>query len=88
MPLLYVGNLSFQATESELSAAFSAHGEVVSTRIIRDRPAGRSQGFAFVDMKDRDAAVRAAASMNQREWGGRPLRVSIMRPGDDRARIS
>ncbi len=88
MPLLYVGNLSFQSTESELSAAFSEHGEVLSARIIRDRPAGRSQGFAFVDMKELPAAIQAAASMNQRQWGGRPLRVGLMRPSDDRARIS
>lgn len=88
MPLLYIGNVSYQSTESELRAALSEFGEVVSARIIRDRPAGRSQGFAFVDMKEQDAAVRAAANMNQREWRGRPLRVSLMRPRDDQARIS
>ena len=64
---IYVGNLSYNATEEELNEFFSAYGEVKSVRIIMDRETGRSKGFAFVEMPNADegqAAVEAAEGQN------------------------
>jgi RNA recognition motif-containing protein len=70
---LYVGNLSYQATEEEVKEAFSKHGVVTSVRIIKDRDSGRSRGFCFVEMEDATAAITA---MNGFDLKGRQLRVN------------
>lgn len=75
---LYVGNLSFDATEEDLREAFEAHGEVSSARIISDRATGRSRGFAFVEMDD-ESAEAAMEAMNGAELKGRALRVNEAR---------
>lgn len=74
---LYIGNLSFKAQESELSELFSAHGEVLSARIITDRDSGRSRGFAFIEMADADQASKALEALDGQDHLGRTLRVSI-----------
>lgn len=79
---LYVGNLPFSTTEEELRAAFSVHGTVTSTQIIKDRETGRSRGFGFVEMSDgADAAVTA---MNGAMFQGRTLTVNEARPREER----
>jgi RNA recognition motif-containing protein len=72
---LYVGNLSFTATEEGVRALFSAHGTVEKVSLITDRDTGRPRGFAFVEMSNADAS-RAMQALNGKEFEGRALRVS------------
>ena len=81
---IYVGNLSFDESESSLEAAFSAHGEVTSARIITDRETGRSRGFGFVEMSDQTQAQAAIAALNGTNVNGRELTVNEARPREDR----
>ena len=81
---LYVGNLSFQTTEADLTSMFEQHGTVESARIITDRDTGRSKGFGFVEMSDNDAAEKAIAQLNGKEVGGRALTVNEARPMEKR----
>lgn len=71
---LYVGNLSYQTTEDELREAFSAHGNVLSVRIMGGR------GFGFVEMESIEAAESAKDGLNETELGGRTIRVDEARP--------
>jgi len=77
---LYVGNLPFETTESDLQALFAAAGEVNTINIVRDRATGQARGFAFVEMSDTAGAERAIAEINQRELGGRSLTVNEAKP--------
>src|SRR5262245_12357798 len=77
---IYVGNLSFQTTETDLSDMFGEVGQVESVQIITDRDTGRSKGFAFVQMTDDAAAEKAIAQLNGKEVGGRNLTVNEARP--------
>ena len=81
---IYVGNLSYQATEQELRDTFEPHGEVEETYIVRDRDTGRSRGFAFVEMPTDDEAKAAIESLNGKEVGGRTLTVNEARPRQER----
>ncbi|MBH75040.1 MAG: RNA-binding protein [Dehalococcoidia bacterium] len=82
---IYVGNLSYQATEQELRDTFEAHGEVEETYIVRDRDTGRSRGFAFVEMPTDDEAKAAIEDLNGKEVGGRTLTVNEARPRQERS---
>lgn len=73
---LYVGNLSFSATEEELRELFEQHGSTTSVRVITDRETGRSRGFGFVEFDDAANADKALAALDGQEMGGRPLRVN------------
>ena len=75
---LYVGNLSFQATESDLKELFGQAGTVETVRIITDRDTGRSKGFGFVEMQD--GGDKAIAEMNGKNFKGRALTVNEARP--------
>ena len=75
MKKIYVGNLPWSATESELRDFFSPYGDVVSVSIVMDRETGRSRGFAFVEMPDADA-LSAIAESNGKSMNGRPLRIN------------
>ena len=77
---LYVGNLPFETTESDLQALFAAAGEVSAVNLVRDRSTGQARGFAFVEMTDVEGAQRAIAEINQREVGGRSLTVNEAKP--------
>jgi RNA recognition motif-containing protein len=77
---LYVGNLGYGVTDSELSKLFEAHGSVESAQIIVDRDTGRSKGFGFVEMKTEQEAQTAITALNGQEFGGRPLTVNEARP--------
>lgn len=86
MTNIYVGNLSFRATEDEIRNAFDAHGEVSSVNIIMDRETGRSRGFAFVEMPNAQEAQAAIESVNGKEIAGRSVTVNEARPRTDRPR--
>ncbi len=81
---IYVGNLSFDETETSPATAFAAHGEVTSARIITDRETGRSRGFGFVEMSDQEQAQAAIAALNGTTVNGRELTVNEARPREDR----
>jgi len=77
---LYVGNLPYETTESDLQALFAAAGEVSTVNIVRDRATGQARGFAFVEMNDADAAQRAITELDQHQLGGRNLTVNEAKP--------
>ena len=84
MKNIYVGNLSFNATEDEVRQMFEAYGPVDRVSIVTDRDTGQSRGFAFVEMPDDDAAQKAMEAMNGTNLGGRNLTVNEARPKADR----
>jgi RNA recognition motif-containing protein len=84
MKNLYVGNLPHSITESELRAAFEAHGAVEKVSIVTDRDTGRARGFAFVEMTDAGEADKAVAALNGTEMGGRTLTINEAKPKSDR----
>jgi RNA recognition motif-containing protein len=77
---LYVGNLGYEVTDSDLSKMFEAHGTVESAQVIMDRDAGRSKGFGFVEMKTDQEAQAAIAALNGQDMNGRSLTVNEARP--------
>src|SRR5690348_3223322 len=81
---LYVGNLSYNATGSELEQLFAAHGSVQSAEVIADRDSGRSKGFGFVQMGSDEEAQAAIAALNGQEQDGRTLTVNEAKPREDR----
>lgn len=85
---LYVGNLAYSMRDDDLSALFSAHGEVDSARVIMDRASGRSKGFGFVEMSDEEAAKAAIEAINGTEVEGRNVVVNEARPREERPRRS
>ncbi|GAB5514203.1 MAG: hypothetical protein Rhob2KO_19280 [Rhodopirellula baltica] len=82
---IYVGNLSFKATEEELRGAFEQYGEVSAVNIIMDRETGRSRGFAFVEMADAEGAKDAIENLNGHEIDGRSVTVNEARPREPRS---
>ena len=72
---IYVGNLSWSATESSLQSLFAPFGEVLSAKIVSDRDTGRSRGFGFVEMEE-SGARKAIAELDGKEVDGRMLRVN------------
>ena len=83
---LYVGNLSYNTTSSELEQLFSQHGTVQSAEVIQDRDTGRSKGFGFVQMGSDKEAQAAISALNGQEQNGRPLTVNEAKPREDRPR--
>jgi RNA recognition motif-containing protein len=83
---LFVGNLSYNASEDDVRQAFSAFGEVASVSIIMDRETGRPKGFGFVEMPNQTEAQAAIAGLNGKELAGRNLNVNEARPREDRPR--
>jgi RNA recognition motif-containing protein len=77
---LYVGNLPYQTTESDLQALFEGAGQVNTVNIMRDRATGQARGFAFVEMSDAEGAQRAIDELNRRDFGGRSLTVNEAKP--------
>jgi len=83
---LYVGNLTYEVTDSELSKMFEPHGTVESAQIIMDRDTNRSKGFGFVEMKTDQEAQAAIAALNGKDSGGRQLTVNEAKPRSDACR--
>ena len=80
---IYVGNLSFDTSESDLRTAFEAHGTVDSVAVISDKYTGRSKGFGFVEMNKDEEAKAAMADLHEKELDGRKLNVNEARPRED-----
>jgi RNA recognition motif-containing protein len=83
---IYVGNLSYSTTSSDLEQLFTAHGQVQSAEVISDRASGRSKGFGFVEMGSDEEAAAAIAALNGVEHDGRNLTVNEAKPKEDRPR--
>jgi cold-inducible RNA-binding protein len=81
---LFVGNLPWAATESDIRAHFSQGGEVVSVEVMMDKFTGRPRGFAFVTMANAQAAQDAIAKTENIDFMGRPLKVNVARPREER----
>jgi len=77
---LYVGNLPYQTSESDLQALFESAGSVASVSIVRDRATGQARGFAFVEMGDAESAQKAINELDRHDFGGRNLTVNEARP--------
>ena len=82
---IYVGNLSYEVNEEDLQNAFSEFGEVESVKIIKDQYSGRSKGFGFVEMPDRNEANAAIEELNSKEFKGRSIKVNKAKPRSDRS---
>jgi RNA recognition motif-containing protein len=80
MKSLFVGNLSFQTTETELNDLFKPFGQVGRVTLVKDRETGRARGFAFVEMPNDDEAAKAIAGLDGKQIGGRNLKVNEARP--------
>lgn len=85
---IYVGNVKYEMTGDQLQEMFSVYGEVSSARIISDRETGRSKGFGFVEMPNDSEALAAIEATNEKEIGGRTLKVNEARPREERPRRS
>ena len=81
---LYVGNLSYNTTDSTLNDLFAPYGQVESARVITDRDSGTSKGFGFVEMSNSDAQ-KAMGALNGREIDGRAIRVNEAKPQENRS---
>ena len=81
---LYVGNLAYSVTDSDLEQLLSPHGTVQSAQVIQDRDTGRSKGFGFVEMSTDEEAQAAIAALNGQQHGGRALTVNEARPREER----
>jgi RNA recognition motif-containing protein len=80
---LYVGNLPFSVTDEALKKAFSEFGDVEEATIIMDRFSNRSKGFGFVTFSDDEAAKKAIAEMNEKDFEGRNIKVSESKPREE-----
>ena len=80
---IYIGNLSFQASEEDIRDVFAEYGEVSRISLPIDRETGRKRGFAFVDMADEAKEDQAISELDGAEWLGRELRVNKARPRND-----
>ena len=81
MKRIYVGNLPYNATEDDLRALFAQYGSVQSLSLITDRETGQPRGFAFVEMNE--GVNEAIAALDQKDYGGRNLRVNVARPREE-----
>jgi RNA recognition motif-containing protein len=77
---VYIGNMSHEITDERLRELFTAHGEVIEVRIVKDHFTGRSRGFAFVDMATEEAARTAISELNGQTVDGQPLKVAEAKP--------
>ncbi len=80
MTNIFVGNLSYQATQADLQGAFAQYGNVERVNVVTDRETGQPRGFAFVEMSDADAAQNAISNLNGAELHGRAMNVNEARP--------
>ena len=85
MKKIFVGNFSFNTTDSDLRQWFEAHGTVESATVVTDRDTGRSRGFGFVEMPNDSEALAAIAALNGKDGGGRTLTVNEARPKTERS---
>ncbi len=81
---IYVGNLSYQATEDEIRSLFEAFGQVSSVALIKDKMTGQPRGFGFVEMPNDSEAQKAIQELNGKDMKGRTLSINPARPRDER----
>ena len=81
---MYVGNLTFDATEAEIRELFSEHGQVNEVAVVMDRETQRPRGFAFVTMNAKEGMDTAIKMLNGKSWNGRALTVNEARPREER----
>ncbi len=77
---IYVGNLSFDSTETDLQGLFATFGEVESAKVIVDQFTNRSRGFGFIEMTNREEGLKAIQELDSKDHGGRSLKVNEARP--------
>jgi RNA recognition motif-containing protein len=85
---IYVGNLSFDATQDQISEVFAEYGTVSRVSMPTDRETGRPRGFAFVEMENEDQETAAIDALDGAEWMGRDLKVNKARPRENNNRRS
>ncbi|MFA6617861.1 MAG: RNA-binding protein [Candidatus Neomarinimicrobiota bacterium] len=81
---IYVGNLSYETTENDLSNVFGEHGTVSKVNIIMDKMTGKSKGFAFIEMDNDAEGQKAIEELNDADLNGRNLKVNLARPRTER----
>lgn len=81
---LYVGNLSYSATEAAIESLFAAFGGVLSVKIMTDKYTGQSRGFAFVEMDSKESGLKAISELNGTEVSGRKIVVNEAQPRENR----
>src|SRR3979490_2657812 len=84
MKNIYVGNLSFEATEDAVRSLFAAHGTVERVNIVTDRDSGQPRGFGFVEMTNDGEGEKAIAALNGTDLDGRALNINEAKPKEDR----
>jgi RNA recognition motif-containing protein len=77
---LYVGNLPYETSETDIQTLFETVGAVSSINLVRDRATGQARGFAFVEMSDTEGARRAISELDRHQYGGRSLTVNVAKP--------
>lgn len=80
---IYVGNLSYDATQDDLKEIFAEYGTVTKAYVPKDRETGRPRGFAFIDMESDSEEEKAIAELDQAEWMGRTMKVNKARPREN-----
>jgi len=81
---IYISNLSFDVNDSDLKELFEEYGQVSSAKVITDKFSGKSRGFGFVEMPNDDEATKAIEELNQAEYDGKTINVSVAKPREDR----
>ena len=81
---IYISNLSYEVSDSDLKELFEEYGEVSSAKVIMDRETGRSRGFGFVEMSDDVQGQKAIDELNQAEYDGKVINVNVAKPRTDR----
>ena len=82
---IYIGNLSYEVTEEDLSSVFGEYGSVKQVKLPVDRETGRMRGFAFVDMATEAEEATAIEELDGSEWMGRTLKVNVAKPRRERS---
>ncbi|MEG0795195.1 MAG: RNA-binding protein [Odoribacter sp.] len=81
---IYISNLSYAVSDGDLKDLFAEYGEISSAKVITDRETGRSRGFGFVEMADDVQAQKAIDELNQAEYDGKVINVTVARPKTER----
>ncbi len=83
---IFISNLSFRIDDNDLKQVFEEYGEVLSARVVTDKMSGKSRGFGFVEMKNDNEGQTAIDGLNQAEYDGRVISVSVAKPKTDKPR--
>ena len=83
---IYVGNLSYEVTQEDLSSVFSEYGTIKRVQLPTDRETGRPRGFGFVEMETEEEEEKAIETLDGAEWMGREIKVNKAKPREDRGR--